>query len=199
MSPHEPESDDEDTGPLHVDSLRNRPAEVRDGHHGSPVAVNPRPVQRDRRPVVLVAGAAVAVVGLGLLAWTFWPSSGAGDSAGETTTTTQAETQERAEARLREMLPVGYAPDACESVVPAKGALAQLSCTKNDDTGGPLSALYTLARDDEAVKDLFDGVVSTSAVVNCPGNIQSPVLCPTGVSKTVCGIGSVRMGATAAR
>lgn len=175
MSSHEPQLDDEDTGPVNVARVQTPATTGWENRAGSPVAVNPRPVQRDRRPVVLVAVAAVAVVGLGVLAWTFWPSSGTGGSAGETsTTTTQAETQERAEARLREMLPVGYAPSACEPVVPAKGALAQLSCSRNGDTGGPLSAIYTLARDDAALKDLFDGVVGISAVVNCPGNIQSP-------------------------
>ncbi|KWX66516.1 hypothetical protein [Mycobacterium sp. NAZ190054] len=174
MSPHEQDPDDEDTGPLHVDSVQASPARVWEGRRDSPVAVNPRPVQRDRRPVVLIAAATAAVVGLGVLAWTFWPSSDGADSSGETTTTTQAESQEQAEARLLGMLPPGYAPDACEAVVPAKGALAQVSCGANDDVGGPLTAIYTLAQDNATLKELFDGVVSSSAVVNCPGNIQSP-------------------------
>src|SRR5690606_31609133 len=57
---------------------------------------------------------------------------------------------------------------------PVNGALAQVSCDKNDDTGGPLTATYTLAKDGRALRELFDGVVNASAVVNCPGNIQSP-------------------------
>lgn len=174
MSPQS-EPDDEDTGPLHVDSLRKPSVGARDGHHESPLTVNPRPVHRDRRPAVLAAAATAAVVLLGVLAWAFWPSSsGEADSGGTPLAAAEAENREQAEARLLDMLPAGYPPDGCEAVVPAKGALAQVSCGRNDDTGGPLSAIYTLARDDDALKELFDGVIRTSAVVNCPGNIQSP-------------------------
>ncbi|PRC60561.1 hypothetical protein C6A85_17615, partial [Mycobacterium sp. ITM-2017-0098] len=47
-------------------------------------------------------------------------------------------------------------------------------CSKNDDPGGPLTATYTLAKDAGSLKELFDGLVGSSSVVNCPGNIQSP-------------------------
>ncbi|MDN4521100.1 hypothetical protein [Mycolicibacterium austroafricanum] len=185
MSSHEPEPDDADTGPLHVSRLRTPLGEGpgdREPRYDAPLSVNPRPVHRDRRPVVLVAAAAAAVVGLGALAWVFWPSSGGEGHAGAPTTTTETESREEAETRLLGMVPPGYAADACEAVVPVNGALAQVSCDKNDDTGGPLTATYTLAKDGRALRELFDGVVNASAVVNCPGNIQSPVLCPTGVS-----------------
>ncbi|RZT25361.1 hypothetical protein EV589_1093 [Mycobacterium sp. BK558] len=175
MSSHEPEPDDEDTGPLNVVRPRTPASGPGDRRFDAPLSVNPRPVHRDNRPVVLVALATVAVVGLGVLAWLFWPSSDDTDaSAGDAATTSLTESQQQAEAQLRGMLPRGYAPDACEGVVPAQGALAQLSCATNTDPGGPLTATYTLARDKDSVKDLFDDVVNTSSVVDCPGNIQSP-------------------------
>lgn len=175
MSSHEPEPDDADTGPLPVRDARPPGAAAADRRFDAPLSVNPRPVRRDNRPVVLVAAATVAVVALGVLAWSFWPSSQDADApSGDAGATTQTESPEQAEARLRGMLPRGYAADSCEAVVPAKGALAQLSCAPNADTGGPLSATYTLAEDKDALKGLFDDVVSTSSVVDCPGNIQSP-------------------------
>ncbi len=173
MSSHEPRPDDEDTGPLHVDRLRT-PPDTKDARHDAPLTVNPRPVHRDRRPVVLTAVATAAVVGLGVLAWAFWPSADGGQDSADATTTTETEAVQQAESRLLGMLPPGYAEGACEPVVPAKGALAQVSCSENDDPGGPLTAIYTLARDDESLKELFDALVSSSSVVNCPGNIQSP-------------------------
>lgn len=174
MSSHEPRPDDENTGPLHVDRVRAS-AGATSPRFDAPLSVNPRPVHRDRRPVVLIAAATAAVVGLGVLAWAFWPSSdGEQDAAGDTATTTEAEAGEQAQTRLLALLPRGYAEGACEAVVPAKGALAQVSCGRNDDPGGPLTATYTLARDKESLKQLFDGLVGSSSVVNCPGNIQSP-------------------------
>ncbi|QZT62285.1 hypothetical protein [Mycolicibacterium austroafricanum] len=177
MSSHEPEPDDADTGPLHVSRLRTplgeRPGD-REPRYDAPLSVNPRPVHRDRRPVVLAAAAAAAVVGLGALAWVFWPSSGGEGDTGAPTTTSETESREEAETRLLGMVPPGYAADACEGVEPVNGALAQVSCDKNDDTGGPLAATYTLAKDSRALRELFDGVVNALAVVNCPGNIQSP-------------------------
>jgi len=185
MSSHEFDPDD-DTGPLRADGEREQSVGTWERRFDAPLSVNPRPVHNDRRPVVLLVVATVAVVALGVLAWLFWPSSddSAASSEGVTTTTTQTESPQEAEARLMGMLPKGYAPDACEGVVPPKDALAQVSCTRNADAGGPLSATYTLVKDDESLRAMFDGVVSASSVVNCPGNIQSPVLCPTGVSKT---------------
>lgn len=178
MSSHEPEPDDEDTGPLHAGRLRASrdvpAATAGDRRYGAPVSVNPRPVHRNRRPVVLVAVATAGVIALGVLAWAFWPSSDDSGAPAESTSTTQTESQPAAEARLKGMLPRGYAPDACETVVPSKGALAQISCNKNDDTGGPLTATYTLAKDSDALKALFGDVLSASSVVDCPGNIQSP-------------------------
>ena len=121
----------------------------------------------------IVAG--LGIVGLGILAWVFWPSSDTGDdSEAVTASTAETETQQDAEARLLGMLPLGYPEGSCEAVVPVKGALAQVSCDKNVDPGGPLAATYTLAGDDESLAALFDEVIGATSVVNCPGNIQSP-------------------------
>ena len=174
MSSHEPEPDDADTGPLHVNRLHPPTSGDEEPRYSAPLSVNPRPVHRDRRPIVLVAAATAAVVGLGALAWAFWPASDGEDDSSAPTTTTETESRDEAQTRLLDMVPPGYAEGACEGVVPAKGALAQVSCGRNDDPGGPLTATYTLVEDDEALLDLFDGVVGASTVVNCPGNIQSP-------------------------
>ncbi|MEW5813242.1 MAG: hypothetical protein AB1925_27790 [Actinomycetota bacterium] len=175
MSSDQPQPDDEDTGPLQIGSPAAPATAGPDRRFDAPLSVTPRPVRRDNRPLVLIAVATVAVVALGVIAWLFWPSSqDSGASGGGETQASTTESPEQAQARLMRMLPRGYAPDSCESVVPAQGALAQVSCGQNTDPGGPLSATYTLAADKGAVKDLFDNIVSTSSVVDCPGNIQSP-------------------------
>ena len=48
------------------------------------------------------------------------------------------------------------------------------NCDNNSDPGGPTSASYLLARDKTALDAAFTGAVRADAVVNCPGNIQSP-------------------------
>lgn len=178
MSSDAPQPDDEDTGPLHAHEPQRSsavPSGQAERRFDAPLSVTPRPVRRDNRPVVLIAVATVAVVVLGVIAWLFWPSSDGSDTAGgDDAPTSTRESSEQAQARLLQMLPPGYAPDSCETVVPAQGALAQVSCGANTDPGGPLTATYTLAADKAAAKDLFDNVVSTSSVVDCPGNIQSP-------------------------
>lgn len=175
MSSRQPNPDDEDTGPLQLNQTPAAPADRPEPRYDAPMSVNPRPVHRDRRPVALVAAATVAVIGLGILAWAFWPSSDGGDgAAAETTTAEQTESQQQAETRLLGMLPRGYADGACEAVVPTEGALAQVSCAKNVDTGGPLTATYTLLKDAQSLEERFDEVIAETSVVNCPGNIQSP-------------------------
>lgn len=175
MSSRQPDPDDEDTGPLQVNSVTAPPAGTREPRFDAPMSVNPRPVHRDRRPVILISAATAAVLGLGVLAWAFWPSSDPGqEPAADTATTTEADSSQEAESRLLALVPKGYAEGACEVVVPTKDALAQVSCSKNDDPGGPLTATYTLMKDAESLKESFDGLISSSSVVNCPGNIQSP-------------------------
>ncbi|MGV0837135.1 serine/threonine-protein kinase [Mycolicibacterium thermoresistibile] len=133
--------------------------------------------QRNRR--LLVAGAAgvaaVAVVG-GLVLWLLRPASGTDDAAAADTaeTTTSAPRDTAAENRLLTMLPPGYAAGACGPVPAPEGALAQVVCRENTDPGGPPTATYTLARDEAAMQEAFDEIVSASATVNCPNFIQSP-------------------------
>ena len=149
MSSRQPHPEEEDTGPLHVGEVRPPQTSQWEPRYDAPLAVNPRPVHRDRRPVVLSIVAGLGIVGLGILAWVFWPSSDTGDdSEAVTASTAETETQQDAEARLLGMLPLGYPEGSCEAVVPVKGALAQVSCDKNVDPGGPLAATYTLAGDD---------------------------------------------------
>lgn len=148
---------------------------------GPPPPVSPRstaPVYRvgPQRNLLLVAGvAALAVVG-GLAFWLLRPSSDADSSAAADTaeTTTSAPRDTAAENRLLTMLPPGYAVGACGPVPAPEGALAQVVCRENTDAGGPPTATYTLARDEAAMQEAFDEVVSASAKVNCPNFIQSP-------------------------
>ena len=175
MSSREPDADDADTQPPPVERVQQTPGAGWERRYDAPLSVNPRPAHKDRRPVVLMSLAAVVVVVLGVLAWLYWPSAADGDeSAEDTTPASQTESADAAAARLMTLLPSGYAPDACEAVVAPEGALAQVSCRKNGDRGGPLAATYTLTADEEALSVMFDRVIDTLSVVNCPGNIQSP-------------------------
>ncbi len=197
----EPDPDDEDTGPLHISTPsqavdpgrdeavlpeRELPGDTRLytasdtawPRHFEPLMVNPRPVRRARKPIVLVGAAALTVVVLGALAfWLFRPSSSAPSSTASesaTSTTTSATPDSEAQARLLRLLPAGYPSGSCKPVAAAEGVLAEVSCEKNSDPGGPLSATYTLVSDKAALDAAFDDIVRALTRVNCPGNIQSP-------------------------
>ena len=175
MSSHEPELDDEDTGPFHLDSVRGHPVDARERRFHTPLPMNSGPAQQDRRPLILVAAATAAVVGVGVIAWLFLPSSDDSQALGGfSIPTIESGRPREAEVRLMGMLPLGYDAEACRVMVPAKGALAQVSCEKNTDPGGPLTATYILEKDDESLRAVFDNVVGSSSVVECPGSIQSP-------------------------
>jgi hypothetical protein len=170
---HEPEPDDEDTGPLAWDEPRRASFAPR---FEEPLTVHPRQVQRHANPRILLGVAAVvAVVAIGVVAWFLWPSS---DTAPATAPTTSAPppapgpTED--EERLLAMLPKGYPEDACDPVDAPKEALAQVSCEKNTDQDGPQSATYTLAKDRAGLDAVFKATTGTAQRVNCPGNIQSP-------------------------
>jgi hypothetical protein len=82
----------------------------------------------------------IVVVG-GLIFWLVRPSSDT-DSApplAAPTTTPSPDT-----GRLMRLVPACYPSDACKPVRAPKGALAQVSCEKNSDLGGPLTATHTL-------------------------------------------------------
>ncbi|BBY18544.1 hypothetical protein [Mycolicibacterium litorale] len=144
----------------------------------APPPVVPRPQMApppEKKPVWLIAAAVAAVVVVGVVAWLLIPSGDDGDTATGPTTPTPTRTADpRAEAELRTLLPRGYAADACEMQTPPAGALAMASCGPNSDPGGPPSATYTITADDTALDTAFNDVVEASAIVTCPGNIQSP-------------------------
>ena len=179
MSSDEPEPDDHDTGPLPVEN-RSPAAGGWERRYDAPLSVNPRPVHRNRRPVVVLVTVTVAVLALGALAWFFWPSADPENgrtgsiASGAPRTTEATDASDVADDRLRGILPRGYPAGACESVVPPQGASAQIRCEANTDPGGPLSATYTLAVDEDGLEVLFADVLDGLAVVDCPGNIQSP-------------------------
>jgi hypothetical protein len=175
------DTDFEETRPVQWPQAHRPPPEQDTfaGRFTAPLTVDPRtmPVKSDGvRPGPIVAGVA-GVLAIGLAAWLFWPSSDAGESsntASTTPTTTEKPADTEAQAKLQRLLPPGYPSNSCKQVDPPKGALAQVDCTQNADTDGPPSATYTLVRDKAALQTAFDGVARDTAVVNCPGNIQSP-------------------------
>lgn len=158
----------------------------------APLTVTPRPVQRRSVPrsvlTVVAAVIAVAVVG-GLAYWLTRPSSEpeptAAPPAPTSTTSPPAQPSpspatptptSRAddEARLMQMLPPGYPPGSCEPVDAAENTLAQINCGRSSDPDGPLSAVYTLVADREALDAAFTAAMQAANQVVCPGNIQSP-------------------------
>ncbi|MCV7219566.1 hypothetical protein H7I95_01315 [Mycolicibacterium elephantis] len=152
--------------------------------------MTPRPVQRRSVPrsvlIAVAAVIAVAVVG-GLAYWLTRPSSEPRPTAAPPapTSTTSPPAQpatatpiptSRAgdEARLMQMLPPGYPPASCEPVDAPESTLAQVNCARNIDPDGPLSAVYTLVGDREALDAAFTAEMQAANQVICPGNIQSP-------------------------
>jgi serine/threonine protein kinase len=140
------------------------------------MTVDPRAMQvKHKRSLTAPILAAVgAVLILALVTWLVWPSGGSDSSDGATASSTSTPSDSEAQTRLAGLLPAGYAVNSCTPVETPKGAQAKVSCTANSDAGGPRSATYTLAQDKAALQNAFDGIVSGSSMVNCPGNIQSP-------------------------
>jgi hypothetical protein len=134
---------------------------------------------RGRRHVIrpVVAAAAVAGTTLVLIAGSLLWRSGESGSA------TAATVDGVAQKRLTALLPAGYSADACTPTEVPKGAVATVNCLKNADADGPPSATYTLMKDNAAVSAAVGAAIADANLVNCPNGIQSPVLCPTGVSK----------------
>ncbi|MDV3133365.1 hypothetical protein [Mycobacterium sp. 29Ha] len=79
-----------------------------------------------------------------------------------------------AQSRLQRLLPAGYSPGACTPAPAPAHAVAKVLCTRNTDRGGPPAASYTLVAEKSSVRPVFDDIVRNSAIVTCPGNIQSP-------------------------
>lgn len=141
-----------------------------------------RPVGSHRRRLV-VASALAAAIALLAAVWVVGSSSKPPLSVTPTTTPTEVSAPpEEALDRLRRMLPTGYNPGTCKPQSSAAAA-GVITCGRNSDAGGPSTATYTLTSSPEALRAALNQVIQTTTVVICPGNIQSPVLCPTGVSK----------------
>jgi serine/threonine kinase PknH len=144
-----------------------------------PFVFNP-PRRRSRRRLFVGISAAAAVVVLAVvgLRLSLHPSETppANTAAPETSSATPATTTPAAEAqaRLLSMLPPGYPSDTCKTADPPKGALAAVFCGQNIDPDGPISAAYTLYPDQSTLRSAFDRLVQLSAVIVCPGRIQSP-------------------------
>lgn len=166
-----------------------------------PIQPRPAPAAATRNLVLAASIAAVALiiaVAVWLLLPTPAPASGPAASSPAVTSTSAAATREDL-ARLTRVLPSGYAPGSC-SPAPAEdpAAAAVVSCGPNSDSGGPVSATYTLARTPEALRAALQRVIGSARTVVCPGNIQSPgtwrhLATPTVTQGTVfCGIGDGR-------
>jgi serine/threonine-protein kinase len=139
-------------------------------------SVDPRAmhVRHKRSPVAPILFGVGALLVVALAAWLFWPSDGSDSSGQSTASSTAPPVDSAAQNRLSGLLPAGYPADSCKPAESPKGVQAKVSCTANSDAGGPRSAAYTLATDKAALQSAFDGIVSSSTMVNCPGNIQSP-------------------------
>ncbi|WP_319449311.1 MULTISPECIES: serine/threonine-protein kinase [unclassified Mycobacterium] len=139
-------------------------------------SVDPRAMQvkRERSHALpILVGLAAALI-VALATWLLWPSGGSDSSAESTASSTSTPVDSAAQNRLSGLLPAGYPAESCKPAEAPNGVQAKVSCTANSDAGGPPAATYTLAGDKAALKSAFDGIVSSSTMVNCPGNIQSP-------------------------
>ncbi|GAB1813220.1 hypothetical protein [Mycobacterium sp. MUNTM1] len=96
------------------------------------------------------------------------------DTPTASTTTTPTTPAAVAQARLFGQLPAGYLPGVCRPTAPPERALAQVACDQNVDPDGPPAATYTLYPDVTTLRSAFDRAVPASAVIICPGRIQSP-------------------------
>lgn len=140
----------------------------------------PHTARRKRPSRLLLAATAVLVVAVlgGAAFWLLRPSHSAPIASSPTTTSSATAAPSppdtAAQARLLNIIPVGYPPGTCKPIAPPKKALAKVSCGKSSDPDGPQSGTYTLFPDTAAVHFAFNGIVQTSTVFDCPGRIQSP-------------------------
>jgi hypothetical protein len=129
-----------------------------------------------RARVAVAVTAAIVIAVAALSAWLLLrpPESPApaADPTQRTDDPTPAPTA--AQARLMHLLPAGYSPGACTPTPAPAHAVAKIVCTRNTDRGGPPTASYILVAEKSSVRPVFDDIVRNSAIVTCPGNIQSP-------------------------
>ncbi len=170
---HRNDALDGDTGPLYVTRTNDRtyrpPARLEDAYadrFSTPLAVEPR-IRRQRLQPTVLAAAVAGLAVVGVVGWLLWPSSGA-------TAAVPPPVDVKAQLRLAALLPAGYSADACTPIEAPKGAVAAVNCTQNADAGGPPSATYSLMKDDAALSAAVGAAIKGAALVECPGNIQSP-------------------------
>lgn len=140
------------------------------------------PRRRRRRRVLLGALAAIVVlsasgVGLHFLLRKSEPTPAAPttpDTPPAPTSTTPTTPAAVAQARLFGQLPAGYPPGVCRPTALPERAVAQVACDQNIDPDGPPAATYTLYPDLTTLRSAFDRAAAASAVIICPGRIQSP-------------------------
>jgi len=182
------------------------PAGTRPGQFRPPPPISPyrRPPRRGRGPVVVAALVATVVIG-GLLIWAApsgsppRPATGKTPPVAERTATppppaVSTPPPAESQARLFGSIPAGYPPGACNPVTTPPHAFARLACAQNVDPDGPPSATYTLYPNLATLRTAFNEIVQTSAVLECPGRIQSPgawhrIASPTQISgMLMCGL-----------
>lgn len=150
----------------------------------SPFTPTP-PAGRRRTRIALAIGAAAVIAGA-IVTVAVNVGDGGGEDGQSATGSVSNGPHQRddvAETKLRTLLPPGYEPSACTAVDPEGNATATIRCTANTDSGGPQSATFSLFGDAAALRAAFTKATADNSVVVCPGNIQTPVLCPTGVSR----------------
>jgi hypothetical protein len=179
----DPEPDEADTGPLQISAPAPAEDDSWESERGlwadkfaAPLIVNPRPVHRERKPIIVLGavGLLVVLVVGGLIVWLVRPASDSNTSNGGTTASAASTATNPDADRLLRMVPAGYSSSSCKPVATPKDGLAQVSCDANVDAGGPPSATFVLVSDKAALDAAFDGIVAASTRVDCPGNIQSP-------------------------
>ena len=150
-----------------------RPSEL-----GTPPGPRPpweTPRKKRRWPHWLTAAVVTLVVASGVTIWLLRAAHPTRDVSGMNSTTSEASAPtDETEARLFRLIPRGYPPGTCKPVTPPKDALASVSCDKNSDPDGPLSASYMLFPDATSLGDAFNRILQGSNVIECPGRIQSP-------------------------
>ena len=131
-------------------------------------------------PIAAVGGVVVLVLaGLGIWLGTRDDSppvaDGGESSTTSRTTTTRTTTTTTAndyEAKLRTLVPTGYASNACQAVIPpAPDALATMDCGQSSVPGGPKTARYSVFPDLATLNGQFSGTIKEdNPLFACPSN-----------------------------
>ena len=139
---------------------------------GLPV-INPKPAQRIPARLLLIGAVVIAVV-VGVVIWSLLPSPAPSSPAAGRSTSTTPPVDREAQTRLMQLLPVGYPSGSCRPAAASGGAVAVVTCGENIEPDGPSLATYTVARDPQALRAAFNATVASAVTVICPGSIQSP-------------------------